>query len=185
MNDLETAPAGGLSYPRRVFLVFTLVLILVGLDQGSKLVAIAKLENQPAISHFGDLFRWQFATNTGAFLSLGSGLSDGARFWVLTCLNGVILGAVLLFLLLKTSLRAPIVVSLACILAGGVGNLIDRLLRDGVVIDFMNLGIGPLRTGIFNVADLAIVGGLVLLMLVEYFQGGRVAASAEEEVCND
>jgi signal peptidase II len=53
----------------------------------------------------------------------------------------------------------------ALVAAGGLGNLWDRLVAGGLVIDFLNLGIGPLRTGIFNVADLAIVAGVVLLAL--------------------
>ena len=57
----------------------------------------------------------------------------------------------------------------ALIVAGGASNWIDRL-ATGSVIDFMNIGIGPLRTGIFNVADVAILGGVVLLV---FAQGGR------------
>lgn len=49
-------------------------------------------------------------------------------------------------------------------LSGGLGNLLDRIMNDGRVIDFMNLGIGPLRTGIFNVADVCITIGVVLLI---------------------
>ena len=48
---------------------------------------------------------------------------------------------------------------------GGLGNLWDRLARDGAVVDFLNLGIGPVRTGIFNVADLVLVAGLVVLAI--------------------
>jgi signal peptidase II len=46
---------------------------------------------------------------------------------------------------------------------GGIGNLLDRVFYDGRVIDFMNLGIGRLRTGIFNVADVYITIGILLL----------------------
>jgi signal peptidase II len=49
--------------------------------------------------------------------------------------------------------------------AGGAGNLVDRIVRDGRVIDFMNLGLGPVRTGIFNMADVQIMAGLALLLL--------------------
>lgn len=46
----------------------------------------------------------------------------------------------------------------------GVGNLVGRIRYGGVVVDFMNIGIGPLRTGIFNVADLAIFAGALVLI---------------------
>lgn len=49
------------------------------------------------------------------------------------------------------------------VLSGGAGNFEDRLLHHGRVIDFMNLGIGSLRTGIFNVADVCITIGVIVL----------------------
>ena len=55
---------------------------------------------------------------------------------------------------------------LVLILAGGIGNLIDRVSHQGLVTDFINLGIGPIRTGVFNVADIAVTtGGLVAIAL--------------------
>jgi signal peptidase II len=52
-------------------------------------------------------------------------------------------------------------------LGGGIGNLIDRVVHNGLVTDFINVGMGPLRTGIFNVADVAVMGsGIALMFLV-------------------
>jgi len=53
---------------------------------------------------------------------------------------------------------------LTLILCGGIGNLIDRIFYQGMVIDMINFGIGNLRTGILNLADLAITfgGGLMI-----------------------
>jgi signal peptidase II len=56
------------------------------------------------------------------------------------------------------------IVSLSLICGGGFGNLIDRLRYDGYVMDFLNIGIGPIRTGIFNVADVALMAGIALLV---------------------
>jgi signal peptidase II len=55
--------------------------------------------------------------------------------------------------------------AMALIASGGVGNLWDRFARGGSVVDFLNLGVGPVRTGILNIADLAIVAGAVFLAL--------------------
>jgi signal peptidase II len=49
------------------------------------------------------------------------------------------------------------------LIAGGASNLVDRFLYDGRVVDFLNFGIGNLRTGILNIADLSIVGGVIVL----------------------
>jgi len=52
----------------------------------------------------------------------------------------------------------------ALIVGGGVGNLIDRLVHHGCVVDFIHLAIGPVRTGVFNLADVTITGGVLLLV---------------------
>lgn len=56
------------------------------------------------------------------------------------------------------------VVAWSLVLSGGLGNLVDLIINDGRVIDFMNIGIGSLRTGIFNVADVCITVGVVVLV---------------------
>jgi signal peptidase II len=56
-------------------------------------------------------------------------------------------------------------VGAALICSGGIGNLIDRLTHGGYVTDFLNVGIGPLRTGIFNVADFVLLVGLGIIVL--------------------
>lgn len=172
----------------RLVLVMGVVLGLVAVDQVTKVVAIRTLAPENHVIAFPgswyphDLFRFQYAENTGAFLSLGSTLSESARFWVLTGLNSVILLIVMVYVLGKARLHGGVTLALALILAGGAGNLIDRVFRDGRVIDFMNMGIavGPysVRTGIFNVADLAIVGGLALLVLLEVLLPHRHASES-------
>ena len=54
------------------------------------------------------------------------------------------------------------ILALSLICSGGVGNLLDRVRYDGHVTDFLNIGIGPVRTGIFNVADVALMAGFAL-----------------------
>lgn len=56
------------------------------------------------------------------------------------------------------------VASSALIIGGGLSNLIDRIINQGAVIDFMNIGVGSLRTGIFNVADVAIMVGMFIFV---------------------
>jgi signal peptidase II len=51
------------------------------------------------------------------------------------------------------------------VIAGGLGNLLDRLTHGGRVVDFMQLRAGPLRTGVFNVADVALMAGIGLVLL--------------------
>ncbi len=67
------------------------------------------------------------------------------------------------FLILKRGVSFALFASITFILAGGIGNLIDRVCCDGLVTDFINLGIGPMRTGIFNVADVAVTCGVIAI----------------------
>ena len=57
--------------------------------------------------------------------------------------------------------------------------MIDRILFGGYVTDFMNFGIGSLRTGILNFADMSITFGAILLIFVQYFKERKIKAKKE------
>jgi signal peptidase II len=61
--------------------------------------------------------------------------------------------------------RSREIAALGLIVGGGLANWLDRLLHDDAVTDYVSLGFGPLRTGIFNLADVGIVAGLLILLL--------------------
>lgn len=152
----------------RPFLQLALVLSLAGwslaCDQMTKGLATAVLKAAPPRSYFRDVFRLLYAENAGAFLSLGAELPEAVRFWILTVGLGVMLLALVVFAIVHRRLSVLEVSGLALMAGGGAGNWLDRIRLDGVVVDFMNLGVGRWRTGIFNVADLAIECGCVLLI---------------------
>jgi len=147
---------------RRLFLIAVVLLATVGLDQLTKVIARRQLDAGPPIFFFGGIIRLQYVENPGAFLSLGASLSETTRFWLFTIIVGGFLIGLLLYLLFNRHLTPIDVIPLALILGGGFSNLIDRIIRDRV-IDFMIIGIGPVRTGVFNVADVAITVGVGLL----------------------
>ena len=103
--------------------------------------------------------------NGGAFLSLGANLPDAVRHaaFVLFVPLALLLVCVLAWRSGATS-RASLA-GLALLAGGGLGNWLDRLMHDGLVTDFVSIGVGPLRTGIFNVADVCIVAGALLFAL--------------------
>lgn len=119
-------------------------------------------------SFWGDFFRLTYVENRGAFLGLGNDWPDSVRWLLFNAGAFVIVGASGFWVLSSLRRDGGLSLSVWALLligAGGIGNLIDRLWRDGAVIDFMNMGIGSLRTGIFNVADVHIMVGLGLLLL--------------------
>jgi signal peptidase II len=156
---------------RRLFLITFLFMTTIGCDQATKAVARDTLRFRAPLSYLGDSVRLEFAQNPGAFLNLGAGLGAGLRFWIFT----VAVGSALLFaafMLLRRSSSALVTAGFTLIIAGGAGNLIDRL-AFGSVTDFLNVGLGGLRTGIFNVADMAVMAGGALLLLTHFERRAR------------
>jgi len=143
--------------------LLAVVATTIGCDQVSKHVASTHLMDGPRQSYLGDSLRLEYSENAGAFLSLGAGLPWWARtalFSVGTAL--LLIGCVVAGLTRR--LNGMALVGLWLLFAGGFSNLVDRVVH-GRVVDFLNVGIGPVRTGIFNVADMAIMLGIALLVV--------------------
>lgn len=145
--------------------VLVILLSCVGCDQVTKHIARQQLDGQPPRSYLGDTFRLVYAENQGAFLGLGGQLPPNARWVLLVLMNSLLTLSIAVVLAWQPKLSIYRALAGSLLLAGAVGNLIDRVFNNGLVIDFLNLGIGPLRTGIFNVADVAISLGAVLLIV--------------------
>lgn len=143
-------------------LLFILLLVCLGCDQGTKYTAKHFLEGRQTLNYMGDFFRLSYTENSGAFLSLGAGLPETIRLTLFVVLISVFLTGFLFLVISDSGLDLLTVSASALIIGGGLGNLMDRILNHGAVIDFMNIGIGSIRTGIFNVADLAILAGIFI-----------------------
>lgn len=137
---------------------------LVSCDQISKSLAKEYLMNKGTFSYFHDFFRLEYVENTGAAMSLGASLPQPYNFLLLSVIPLLIMLALIGYALLHIKQLSNFrMVAFALVFAGGIGNIIDRILRDRHVTDFMNLGIHNLRTGIFNVADICITVGVICL----------------------
>lgn len=154
-----------------------MLLSCVGCDQATKILAKSHLSSRLPMEYLNGAVRIQYAENTGAFLSLGAELPEQARFLLFVVLVGPILILGLAFAFKSDQLTPAQKMGMILAVGGGLGNLIDRIAH-GAVVDFVSLGIGPLRTGIFNLADVAITAGLVLFLVA----GARetVAATATD-----
>ena len=145
------------------FALMFLLLSCVGCDQATKILAKSHLASRLPMEYLNGAVRIQYAENTGAFLSLGANLPEEARFILFVLLVGPILITGLAFAFRSDRTAPAQKMGLILAVGGGMGNLIDRIAH-GAVVDFVSLGIGPLRTGIFNLADVAITAGLVLFL---------------------
>jgi signal peptidase II len=148
----------------RLALVAVMLVACVGCDQTTKALARDHLQGRGTTSFFDGTLRLQYVENSGAFLSLGESLPHRWRTAVFTVGAGAVLAVALLYLLLASKAVPVQIIALSLICGGGIGNLIDRVRYDGYVTDFLNMGIGPLRTGIFNFADVALMAGIALFV---------------------
>ena len=146
--------------------LLALVIATIGCDRVTKHFAAESLAGEPRQSFLGDMVRLEYVENTGAFLSLGADLPPAIRTALFTVGNGLILVATIV-MAVRLHWTGLQLFGLALLFAGGASNLADRIVR-GSVIDFMNVGLGPLRTGIFNVADVAILGGVGFLLFAHF-----------------
>jgi signal peptidase II len=141
-----------------------------GCDRVTKHLAMTNLAGMPEQSFLADTIRLDYHENAGGFLSVGATWRPEVRAAVFQVANGVLLlGTLILASTFKWSRLAA--VGLLMFLAGGTSNLVDRIAM-GRVIDFLSIGIGPVRTGIFNVADVAILAGIALLLFERWRRPG-------------
>ena len=163
---------------KRIAIIISLLIGYVSLDQLTKYLAKKMLVSDSVIRFLGDTLRLQYAENKGIYLSLGSSLPDEIRFWLFIVGVSILLTFLLIFLIFFKNLPSFPTIALTLILCGGVGNLIDRIFNQGIVIDMFNIGIGNLRTGIFNLADLAVtIGGGMMLYYLLFIEGKQHTSS--------
>jgi signal peptidase II len=153
--------------PSRGIRLAVILLVLAGTagcDQATKHFARTELSLH-STSIAGGLIEFTLAENPGAFLSFGAALPPGVRNTLFTL--GVALGLMLLlaYIVRGSKFRWLSFLGLLLVWAGGMSNLYDRFAHHGLVTDFILLRVGPLHTGIFNLADVAIVCGIAVLVV--------------------
>lgn len=133
---------------------------VVILDQLSKLWIVGSFELGESREVLSGILNWTYIQNKGAALGM---LSE--HRWVFMILSAVLIAAILLFIVFSKEITRPYVIILAMILGGGIGNMIDRFAY-GYVIDFIDVKFLPFWKWIFNVADIFVTVGAVLLAAV-------------------
>lgn len=139
--------------------LFVAVFGTIGCDQVTKHIATTTLAGLPDRSYLGDTLRIGYVENQGGFLSVGAELAAPMRTAVLTVATGVMLLAFAIVAVRRRISGRP-ALGVALFVAGGASNWVDRVAH-GRVVDFLNVGVGFVRTGVFNVADVAIMAGAV------------------------
>jgi signal peptidase II len=157
----------------RWWLTLIVVASALSCDRFTKELATANLRDTAPRSYLHDTLRLQYVENEGAFLGMGAGLDATTRFWLLTVTSGIILVVISFWMWRDRQMRFGDTLALSLLVGGGIGNLFDRIFSDGRVVDFLNIGVGTLRTGIFNLADVAIMMGVSLLIIMRLFTSSK------------
>ena len=145
--------------------VLAIVLLTIGCDQVSKELTRQHVEPQSYNSIIGDYFILTNIENTGAMLGFGQDFPPIAKRIFFQVIPMVILIVLLFRTLTKSNLNQFLLLAFALVIRGGLGNLIDRIVH-GSVTDFFQFRFGFLRTGIFNLADVAVTTGVLFLVFL-------------------
>ena len=148
----------------RFSFLLSLLLLCVGCDQATKSAARRLLATSDPISILNNFIRFEYAENTGGFLSIGANLPPTLRFLIFVVFTASVLAIMPLLLIKERDQHPTQLMGLALVTGGGLGNLIDRMMNDGRVVDFISVGVGSWRTGILNMADVAVFAGALLLL---------------------
>jgi signal peptidase II len=155
------------------FWILIIVLLTVGCDQVSKELTRTKVEPREFISVIGEHFILTNVENTGAMLGFGQHFSPIVKRLFLQGLPLLVLLVLLYRILTKPNLNLLLLIAFALVIGGGIGNLIDRIAH-GSVTDFFQIRLGFFRTGIFNIADVAVTTGVFMLLFL-IVKGKKIA----------
>ncbi len=152
--------------PYKILIFCVACFSFIGCDRVTKDFAKLHLKDREPLSYFNNIVRLEYVENTGAFLSFGDDWPKAISLWAFSILPLLFLSGFFIYTIRRAGQMSFVdMIPLALIFSGGIGNIIDRVVFDRHVIDFMNLGMADFRTGIFNFADLYITGGILVLLL--------------------
>jgi len=147
----------------RIILILLVITANIGCDQFSKKIVKRSVLPYETIRVLNDHLTVTRVENSGAFLSAGDAMSKTSKqiFLTLIPIIAMVLGLVYLFL---KPVSGNMLIGLCFVIGGGVGNLFDRIMY-GSVTDFLFVKVGIFETGIFNLADVSIMTGMLLIFL--------------------
>ncbi len=144
--------------------IFLILLTNIGCDQISKDIVRRKINYNEIISLVDNRLTLTKVENTGAFLSVGSNMPDFMKFILLSGIPLFALAFGIVYLFTRKHLSTISRLALSFAIGGGLGNIYDRIIH-GSVTDFLHIDFGIFQTGIFNMADVSIMVGMILFIV--------------------
>ena len=156
------------SKKNRYSLITLIVVLSIAFDQVSKIWVRNNFESYIEKSIVGDVFTLIKVENTGAFLGMGSELSEIPRILLLIVLPIIVLISITLYTYLEKTLDQTSIIGFSLIIGGGIANIFDRIVY-GSVTDFLYINLGGIfKTGIFNIADVSVTTGMILILISSF-----------------
>lgn len=168
---------------KRIFRTLAILLVLssnMGCDQITKTIVREKIAHHEQIGLLNNYLTLTRIENTGAFMSLGDSLPQPVKMLLLTFLPILLLAFCLVYVLTKIDLSNLNTLGICFIIGGGAGNIYDRVLH-GSVTDFIHIDFILFRTGIFNMADLSVMVGTLLVLADVYFTQRKIKSQTIEK----
>ncbi len=148
--------------------IILIIMLNLGCDQISKTIIRKEVNHYEIINLVGNWFTITKVENTGAFLSAGSSLPYFVRLIVLSVIPVIFLAYGFNMLMVRREMSNLLIAGWCFVIGGGIGNLYDRIIH-GSVTDFMHINLGLFQTGIFNLADVSIMCGMLLILTGQFF----------------
>ncbi|WP_111685169.1 signal peptidase II [Winogradskyella tangerina] len=150
---------------RNLFITL-LIVFNIAIDQISKVIVRTTMVEgrEGEINVIGKYFQLIWVENKGAFLGMGSDMNPTLRLIFLLILPTIVLLYVIYYIVKTKDLDRLSLIAFCCIVGGGIANVFDRIVF-GEVTDFFFIQItDSIKTGIFNVADLSVTTGMIMLL---------------------
>lgn len=147
----------------QLLIILSILVFIVFSDQYTKSLAATYLVREEPVSICSGAIVFSFVENSSGFLGIVRELPEPVQYFLLNICVTLILLYCIYYLFSGKSCSTRRTISLAVITGGGMSNLLDRFINNGRVIDFLQIEIGPVKTGIMNLADIYILAGSFLL----------------------
>ena len=142
------------------YIALAIGLVLAGIDQIIKLVIVNNVQLNENIKVLGDIFRITYVRNDGVAFGMFSGMQ-----WLFIVITVLMLGAIIFYMFKKHPDSKLFYITVALIVGGGIGNLIDRICYN-YVVDYLSLSFFK---PVCNFADYCITIGVILLAVYLLF----------------
>ena len=153
---------------KRNSLITIIIFFSIVFDQISKFWIRNNFDSYIEHSIIADIFTLIKVENKGAFLGMGSELSEIPRILLLIVLPVIVLISITIYTYIDKSLDKISIIGFSLIIGGGIGNIFDRIVY-GSVTDFLYLNFGGIfKTGIFNIADFSVTTGMVMILISSF-----------------